>query len=66
MNRTGGSVQDEMLVLEIFAYMDSQHTYHSALGWFELGNYVEAFNKLENLSHGHRASVEASELRCRI
>lgn len=38
----------------------------AALGWFELGNYVEAFNELDNLLPEHRASVEVMELRCRI
>src|SRR5688572_6885882 len=38
----------------------------AAIGWFELGNYVEAFNELDNLLPKHRASVEAMELRCRI
>lgn len=46
--------------------MQPQHTYQSALGWFDLGNYVEAFNELENLPPEYRASVEAMELRCRI
>ena len=43
-----------------------QHTFKAALGWFELGNNVEAFNELDNLPPEHRASVEAMELRCRI
>ena len=38
----------------------------AAVGWFELGNSVEAFNELENLPPEHRASIEAMELRCRI
>src|SRR5688572_24938742 len=38
----------------------------AAIGWFDLGNYVEAFNELDNLPPEHRASVEAMELRCRI
>src|SRR5687767_11769739 len=46
--------------------VDVKSTYTSALGWFELGNYVEAFNELDNLPPEHRASVEAMELRCRI
>ncbi|HEX7859113.1 MAG TPA: hypothetical protein VF773_02170 [Verrucomicrobiae bacterium] len=32
----------------------------------DFGNYVEAFNELENLPPEHRASVEVMELRCRI
>lgn len=46
--------------------MQSQHIYQSALGWFDLGNYVEAFNELDNLRPERRASIEAMELRCRI
>ena len=46
--------------------MRSQSILTSALGWFDLGNYVEAFNELDNLPPEHRASVEALELRCRI
>ena len=44
----------------------SGRVYQSALGWFDLGNYVEAFNELDNLPPEHRASVDAMELRCRI
>jgi hypothetical protein len=29
--------------------VEPEHTYRSALGWFDLGNYVEAWNELENL-----------------
>ena len=46
--------------------MHSRYTYQSALGWFALGNFVEAFNELDNLPPEHRASLEAMELRCRI
>lgn len=44
----------------------SQPILETATGWFELGNYVEAFNELDNLPPEHRASVEAMELRCHI
>src|SRR5688572_18751109 len=46
--------------------VQSQRTFKSAIGWFELGNYLEAFNELDNLPPKDRASVEAMELRCRI
>jgi hypothetical protein len=35
-------------------------------GWFDLGNYVEAFNELDKLPPKHRASNEAMGLRCCI
>ena len=38
--------------------------FQAALGWFDLGNYAEAFNELDCLPPSYRASVEAMELRC--
>jgi len=44
----------------------AKHSYTAALGWFELGNYTEAFAELENLPPQHRACQEVMELRCRM
>ena len=44
----------------------SESTFKAAVGWFELGNFMEAFTELENLPPEHRASVEVMELRCRM
>jgi hypothetical protein len=34
--------------------VQSEDTFQSAQGWFELGNYVEAFNELDDLPPKHR------------
>jgi hypothetical protein len=46
--------------------LDSLDKFNAALGWFDLGNYTEAWSELENLPPKDRASVEVMELRCRI
>jgi hypothetical protein len=46
--------------------MDAESSLRRAEVWFNLGNYTEAFNELENLPPEHRDSVEVMGLRCEV
>jgi hypothetical protein len=59
-----------LLSFPIFLRFPGSYNSHAiieaALGWFQLGNYVEAFTELDNLPPEHCTCIEAMELRCRI
>jgi len=64
LNHPGGSA-DLAPPLRHFTRPDELH-FQSAVGWLELGNWLEANEELENITPEMRARPEVLQVRCEV